>query len=225
MTGLTVGSATSSSLTLTWTNPAAADYAGAMVRRAVGSTPPANPTAGTLVVDKATPGTSHVDTGLTPGTTYSYAVFAHDAVPNYRRRERPGHHRHRDHERLGADRPRPRAHRLVAHETTISPGNAANVAEEWNVTGGGKPAIFANVLYVSSTEPLAGKGRLTAYDLTTGGQLWQIDTGSCSGPLAVNSTIVVVGCGEPRAYQRTGGHALVWDAHDTDPARACSTSS
>ena len=27
--------------------------------------------------------TSFTDTGLTAGTQYSYALFAHDAVPNY----------------------------------------------------------------------------------------------------------------------------------------------
>ena len=218
VTGLTVGSATSSSLTLTWTNPASADYAGAMVRRAVGSTPPANPSAGTLVVDKAAPGASHVDVGLAPGTTYSYAVFAHDAVPNYAAAATDQGSTSAATTSDWAQAAHDPGHSAWSpDETALSPGNAANVAEEWNVAGGGKPAIFANVLYVSSTEPLAGKGRLTAYDLATGAQLWQIDTDSCSGPLAVNSTIVVVGCGEPRAYQRTGGHALVWDVHDTDP--------
>ena len=226
MTGLTVGSATSSSLTLTWTNPASADYAGAMVRRAVGSTPPANPSAGTLVVDKAAPGASHVDIGLAPGTTYSYAVFAHDAVPNYasaataqgitsaattsdwaQAAHDPGH---------SAWSP---------DETALSPGNAANVAEEWNVAGGGKPAIFANVLYVSSTEPLAGKGRLTAYDLTTGAQLWQIDTDpaaarSLSTPPSWSSAAV-----NPAPTSAQAGTHWSGTGTTPTPARACSTSS
>ena len=83
VSGLAVTGTTQTSLTLSWTNPGDADYAGAMIRRAVGSTPPSSPTSGTLVVDKAGPGTSHTDAGLTAGATYSYAVFAHDAVPNY----------------------------------------------------------------------------------------------------------------------------------------------
>ncbi len=218
VTGLTVGSATTSSLTLTWTNPGAADLTGVMVRRAVGTTPPAGPSAGTLVVDKAAPGTGHVDQGLAPGTTYSYAVFAHDGVPNYstavtgqgttsaastsdwaQTQHDPGHTA------------------WSPDETTISTGNASGVAEEWNLPGGGEPAIYANVLYVASTEPLAGQGLLTAYDLGTGGQLWRIDTGACTGPVSANATLVVVGCGEPRAYLRTGAHTLVWDVHETDP--------
>ena len=68
---------------LAWTDPSDTDLAGVTIRRAVGPTAPASPTAGTAV---ATPGkgvTSFVDSGLTAGTTYSYAVFARDAVPNY----------------------------------------------------------------------------------------------------------------------------------------------
>ena len=80
---LAVTGTTQTSLTLSWTNPGDADYSGAMIRRAVGSTPPSSPTSGALVVDKADPGTTHTDAGLTAGTTYSYAVFAHDGVPNY----------------------------------------------------------------------------------------------------------------------------------------------
>ena len=83
VTGLTVTGTTATSVTLAWTNPSDSDLTGVMVRRAVGPTPPGSPTAGTLVVDKAKPGATHVDTGLTPGTQYSYALFAHDGVPNY----------------------------------------------------------------------------------------------------------------------------------------------
>ena len=218
VTGLNVGSATSSSLTLTWTNPGAADLAGVMVRRAVGTTPPASATAGTLVVDKPKPGTSHVDSGLAPGTTYAYAVFAHDSVPNYSTAATGQGTTSAASSSDWAQTLHDPGHTAWSpDETTISPGNAASVAEEWNVPGGGRPAIYANVLYVSSNEPLAGQGRLTAYDLSTSAQLWQIDTGTCSGPVAANATLVVVGCGEPRAYQRTGAHTLVWDVHDTDP--------
>ena len=54
-----------------------------MIRRALGSTPPASPTTGTLVTDVATPATSFTDTALLSGTPYSYALFAHNATPAY----------------------------------------------------------------------------------------------------------------------------------------------
>jgi Cutinase/Fibronectin type III domain len=74
---------TSSSVALSWSNPSDADFAGVVIRRAVGATPPASATAGTLVTDAAKPATSYTDIGLAPGTQYSYALFAHDGVPNY----------------------------------------------------------------------------------------------------------------------------------------------
>ncbi len=87
VTGLSVTGTTTTSITLSWTNPVDADLAGVMIRRAPGSTPPSSPTSGTLVVEKS--GTSHTDTGLSPGTQYSYAVFAYDEVPNYATRRPP----------------------------------------------------------------------------------------------------------------------------------------
>ena len=81
MTGLSVTGTTTTSITLSWTNPGDSDLAGVMIRRAVGSTPPASPTSGTLVTQKS--GSSHTDNGLSPGTQYAYAVFAYDEVPNY----------------------------------------------------------------------------------------------------------------------------------------------
>ena len=83
VTAVSASNPTTTSLTLSWTNPTDADLTGVMIRRATGTTPPTTPTAGTLVTDKARPGTTHTDTGLTPGTTYAYALFAHDAVPNH----------------------------------------------------------------------------------------------------------------------------------------------
>ena len=68
---------------LTWTNPGAADFEGVVIRRARGATPPNSPTSGTAVSDVDAPGTSHTDTGLAPSTQYSYALFAHDGVPNH----------------------------------------------------------------------------------------------------------------------------------------------
>ena len=86
-----------------------------MIRRAVGTTPPATKSSGDLVVDKAAPATSHVDTGLAPGTTYSYALFAHDEVPNHAAAATgQGTTGAASHRRLGAVAPRRRAPRLVA---------------------------------------------------------------------------------------------------------------
>ncbi len=83
VTGLSVSGTSSSSVSLSWGNPGDADFAGVMVRRAVGATAPGSPSAGTLVADVVKPGTSVTDSGLAASTQYSYAVFAHDGVPNY----------------------------------------------------------------------------------------------------------------------------------------------
>jgi hypothetical protein len=71
------------SVALKWTNPSDADFAGVMIRRAVGGTPPASATAGTMVADVAPPAVTATDAGLAANTKYSYAFFAHDAIPNY----------------------------------------------------------------------------------------------------------------------------------------------
>jgi hypothetical protein len=75
--------ATTTSITLSWTNPVSVSLTGVMIRRAEGSTPPATAGAGELVVDSATPAASFTDSSLTPGTRYSYALFAHDGTPSY----------------------------------------------------------------------------------------------------------------------------------------------
>ena len=75
--------ASGSSVTLTWTNPTDADFAGVLIRRAAGSTAPASATDGTLVGDVTKPGTTVTDTGVAANTQYSYSLFAHDGVPNY----------------------------------------------------------------------------------------------------------------------------------------------
>jgi hypothetical protein len=80
VTGVTAIPA-STSIALSWTNPSDVSFTGVMIRRALGATPPATVTAGTLVVDLAKPATSYTDTGLTPLTQYSYALFAHDGTP------------------------------------------------------------------------------------------------------------------------------------------------
>jgi hypothetical protein len=65
---------------LSWTNPDDADFAGVRILRKEGGYP-ANPTDGTMVYDGLAG--SCVDTGLTNGTTYYYAAFSYDEVPNY----------------------------------------------------------------------------------------------------------------------------------------------
>lgn len=67
--------------TLSWTNPADADFAGVVIRMAKGSTPPTSPSAGTQVYSGK--GTSAVVTGLTQGQVYSFSAFTHDEVPNH----------------------------------------------------------------------------------------------------------------------------------------------
>ena len=73
----------STSIDLTWTNPSDASFTGVMIRRALGATPPATPFDGELVTDAAAPATTYTDTGLTPVTQYSYALFAHNGAPDF----------------------------------------------------------------------------------------------------------------------------------------------
>lgn len=82
VSGLEAATSTSR-VVLSWTNPTSADLTGVVVRRAVGSTPPATAGSGTLVATLAKPTSAYFDTGLSSGTTYSYSVFARDAVPNF----------------------------------------------------------------------------------------------------------------------------------------------
>ncbi len=67
-------------ITLRWTNPSDADFAGVRILRKTGSAP-TGPSDGTVAYQGT--GTSQVDTGLTNGTTYYYQAFAYDEVPNY----------------------------------------------------------------------------------------------------------------------------------------------
>jgi IPT/TIG domain len=71
------------SVHLAWTNPTDADFAGVMIRRNPGASPPANPTSGTLVTLTDPKTDSYVDAGRTPNTKYAYSLFAYDEVPNY----------------------------------------------------------------------------------------------------------------------------------------------
>ena len=83
VTGLGTSEVTTSGVVLSWTNPSDGDFAGVLIRRAVGSVPPSSPTTGTLVANLAAPDESFTDTGLAAATQYSYAVFAYDEVPNH----------------------------------------------------------------------------------------------------------------------------------------------
>ena len=86
VTGLNVraDSSTDTSVSLHWTNPADADFTGVMIRRSAGATAPATATSGTLVRDLIDDVPYVVDVGgVTAGTQYSYALFAHDRANNY----------------------------------------------------------------------------------------------------------------------------------------------
>ncbi len=73
---------TRTSIDLSWIDPTDTDLDGVMVRRIQGTTPPTL-TSGVLVADVPAFTEFVVDDGLVAGTTYSYALFAHDEVPNY----------------------------------------------------------------------------------------------------------------------------------------------
>ena len=73
----------SDGLHITWADPSDADYGGAMIRRSEGNAAPSSPTSDTLIVTAPAGNTSFDDKTVTPGHTYSYAVFAYDDVPNY----------------------------------------------------------------------------------------------------------------------------------------------
>lgn len=82
VTALTV-SATETTASLSWQDPAAPDLQGIMIRRLTGGTPPAGPASGTLIASLPPTATSYTDTTVDPQTVYSYAVFSYDAEPNY----------------------------------------------------------------------------------------------------------------------------------------------
>jgi len=86
VTGLSVfaDSSTDTSVSLHWTNPTDADFTGVMIRRSKGAIAPATATSGTLIMDLMDDVGDIVDfEGVTAGTQYSYALFAHDGANNY----------------------------------------------------------------------------------------------------------------------------------------------
>jgi len=84
VTTLSATAVSTTSIKLDWANPAATDFTGVTIRRAAGPTAPRTTTDGSSVPVTASANVnSYTDTGLNAGTQYSYAVFAHDRVPNY----------------------------------------------------------------------------------------------------------------------------------------------
>lgn len=67
--------------TIAWTNPAVDDFDSAIVRLSEGTTPPATPFSGELVLQ--TQGNIAVIYGLVPSRTYSVSVFSRDAAGSF----------------------------------------------------------------------------------------------------------------------------------------------
>ena len=75
---------TSTSVKLAWTNPTDTSFTGVKIRRFEGGSAPSTQFAGALVFDVDTSTDTFTDTVLVrPGTTYSYALFAHNVTPAY----------------------------------------------------------------------------------------------------------------------------------------------
>ena len=84
VTGFTVTTTTNRNA-LSWTNPTAPDFAGTMIRYRTDIFP-TSPTDGTLLCTRtASPSSSdsYVHDGINNGTTYYYAAFTYDEIPNY----------------------------------------------------------------------------------------------------------------------------------------------
>lgn len=82
VTGLTTTEISWDHVSLAWTNPIDSDLDGVMIRRRLGTTPPGR-AGGELVADLDPTATSYADYDVDPQSTYAYAVFAYDEVPNY----------------------------------------------------------------------------------------------------------------------------------------------
>jgi hypothetical protein len=84
VTTLTAAVVSDTSIELGWVNPSDLDFAGVTIRRAEGTIAPASAITGVAVtVPASATATSFTDIGLTPGTEYSYAVFAYDVAKNH----------------------------------------------------------------------------------------------------------------------------------------------
>nr|WP_269812883.1 cell wall-binding repeat-containing protein [Ornithinimicrobium sediminis] len=82
VSALTVAEVSSTSVTLSWTNPDDADLAELIVRRAVGGTAPDGPEDGEPVALGDPLAESVTDEGLEADTQYSYTVFTRDTAGN-----------------------------------------------------------------------------------------------------------------------------------------------
>jgi len=79
-----VGTPATHAIALTWNDPASDGYAGVDIVRKTGSTPPTSRADGELVGSVAKGVGAFTDGGLSPATTYSYAVFTRDQdVPTH----------------------------------------------------------------------------------------------------------------------------------------------
>ena len=83
ITGLSAKAVTSTRISLSWTNPHDATYAGVAIRRATGKTPPRGPRAGRAIAVVERPADNYTDRTVDPATTYSYALFAIDDHGNF----------------------------------------------------------------------------------------------------------------------------------------------
>jgi protocatechuate 3,4-dioxygenase beta subunit len=70
------------SISLSWTNPTDPDFAGVLIRRAAGDSPPVSAADGTLVATLGSRQTAFKDKHLHAASIYSYAVFPRDKSRN-----------------------------------------------------------------------------------------------------------------------------------------------
>jgi hypothetical protein len=82
VTGLTLTGNDAHSIDLGWVNPTDPDFAGVLIRRAAGDTPPIAASDGTLVATLSSRQTTFTDKHLTAAGAYSYAVFSRDKSHN-----------------------------------------------------------------------------------------------------------------------------------------------
>jgi hypothetical protein len=66
---------------LFWNYSTAGNFTGVRIVRKPGTTPPTNPSDGSVVFDGVA--RSYVDYGLSNGSPYSYALFSHNGIPDY----------------------------------------------------------------------------------------------------------------------------------------------
>jgi hypothetical protein len=82
VTDLRMTSNDARSISLSWINPTDSDFAGVLIRRAAGDTPPISAADGTLVAALSSRQTTFSDKHLSAASTYSYAVFSRDKSRN-----------------------------------------------------------------------------------------------------------------------------------------------